>query len=154
MHFQLIFVRFNNRLISFRIFLKKMIFTNLPLESLLCLFFCSTSVAFNSPARLPFGGNLKMSCSDGKSTGYKILALHGKGENGDAFRARLAKLVDMTPQVSWEFITAPHSIGEEGEFAWWTLPPRVRSFEATEYTGIQETFEARSSENRKIDMPN
>ena len=103
-----------------------------------CLF--ATTFAFLVPARLPTTREIIMSCNDAKSSGYKILALHGKGENGDAFRKRLEKLVDLTPQVSWEFLTAPHLIGDDGEFAWWTLPPKIRSFEATEYNGIEETF--------------
>lgn len=39
----------------------------------------------------------------------------------------------------WDFLTAPHEIAP-GRFAWWTLPPGVRSFEAEEYTGIDQSF--------------
>ena len=88
-----------------------------------------------------------------QNSDFKILALHGKGENGGEFRKRLAKLVDMCPQVTWEFLTAPHLIGDENEFAWWTLPPKVRSFEAAEYTGIEQTFEVRERKCRQTTPP-
>jgi hypothetical protein len=89
-----------------------------------------------------------MSCSLDKGKTFKVLALHGKGENGANFRLRLSKLVNAYPDITWEFLTAPHLIGGEDEFAWWTLPPNVRSFEASQYMGIDKTFEVLTSYHR------
>jgi len=72
----------------------------------------------------------------------KVLALHGKGNNGPSFAKRLAPLVEeMGPSCDWTFATAPHAAGNEGGFAWWTLPPGTRSFEAAEFGGIGESLD-------------
>ncbi|EKX33331.1 hypothetical protein GUITHDRAFT_147999 [Guillardia theta CCMP2712] len=76
---------------------------------------------------------------------HKILFLHGKGENAKTFRARLRRLEDALVEkkgdaVSLEFVTAPHLIGSDDKYAWWNLPPNQRSFTASEYIGMDETF--------------
>ena len=51
----------------------------------------------------------------------------------------------------WDFITAPHEIAP-GRYAWWTLPSGVRSFDATDYIGIDDSFEV-SSQSLSIPAP-
>jgi hypothetical protein len=103
--------------------------------------FCGAS-AYLSQAKAIFRKGARMTCSLESGQTFKVLALHGKGENGASFKRRLSKLVDAYPNITWEFLTAPHLIGGDDEFAWWTLPPNVRSFEASEYMGIDQTFQA------------
>mmetsp|Transcript_20753 Transcript_20753/g.40340 ORF Transcript_20753/g.40340 Transcript_20753/m.40340 type:complete len:245 (+) Transcript_20753:118-852(+) len=84
-------------------------------------------------------------CMSSSSAPFKVLVLHGKGDTKENFGAVLEPLRTKLRQspagrdVQWEFLTAPHEIAP-GRFAWWTLPPGVRSFDASEYIGIDESF--------------
>mmetsp|Transcript_52010 Transcript_52010/g.156091 ORF Transcript_52010/g.156091 Transcript_52010/m.156091 type:complete len:334 (-) Transcript_52010:382-1383(-) len=77
----------------------------------------------------------------------RILALHGKGGSGPEFGVRLGPLVDALSDrlegrgVVLDCLTAPFDLGGGGgeEMAWWTLPPGVRSFNAKEYLGFEES---------------
>jgi len=75
---------------------------------------------------------------------YKILFLHGKGENRSMFAQRVARiesaLGDSRP-VECEYLSAPILIEGKDKFAWWKLPRNERSFTATEYIGIENSFE-------------
>jgi hypothetical protein len=59
-------------------------------------------------------------------TDFKILVLHGKGDNEANFARRLSplrqKLNPSGKNVLWDFVSAPCELGEES-YAWWTLPP-------------------------------
>lgn len=83
----------------------------------------------------------------------RILCLHGKGNNGAAFQSileplekdlnvKLALLPD-TRKVEFTYLTAPFTMEGEGDtnMQWWTLPPGVRSFEAMEYGGFEQSSE-------------
>jgi len=74
---------------------------------------------------------------------YRILALHGKWENGEEFRQRLGPLQEALGEgreVEWVFLTAPFAAADgRGGFEWWSLPPGVRSFQAKEYIGFEES---------------
>mmetsp|Transcript_14869 Transcript_14869/g.41799 ORF Transcript_14869/g.41799 Transcript_14869/m.41799 type:complete len:239 (-) Transcript_14869:112-828(-) len=70
----------------------------------------------------------------------RIVALHGKGDDGERMREGLQPLIDSTSPGGWEWIcpTAPHKI--RGGYAWWLTEPGVRSFEATEWPGMEHSI--------------
>ncbi len=69
----------------------------------------------------------------------RVLALHGSEGTGPDFVERIKPLVDalLTQHVELRLtqITAPFEKGNG--YAWWTMPPGVRSFTATEYGGFE-----------------
>ena len=68
-----------------------------------------------------------------------MIALHGKGGNAASFEAYMRPLVEASAETwEWEFLEGPHSTGGSGR-AWWNLPPGVRTFEATELDGADES---------------
>ena len=70
----------------------------------------------------------------------KMVALHGKGGNAAGFERDMQPLVAATSETwEWDFVEGPHSTGGDGR-AWWNLPPGVRTFEATELSGIEESL--------------
>jgi predicted esterase len=70
----------------------------------------------------------------------KMVALHGKGGNAAGFERYMQPLVAATSETwEWDFVEGPHSTGGDGR-AWWNLPPGVRTFEATELSGIEESL--------------
>jgi len=70
----------------------------------------------------------------------KMVALHGKGGNAAGFERYMQPLVEATADAwEWDFVEGPHSTGGDGR-AWWNLPPGVRTFEATELEGIEESL--------------
>ena len=87
------------------------------------------------------------------SAGIKVLALHGKGGSGPAMARNLQPLVEATKadNWAWSFPSAPHyleAFTAQGNVkqttfktgtAWWQLPPGVRSFEASEFEGVEES---------------
>lgn len=96
---------------------------------------------------LPLGGCLRRAQNTAhiKATmAFKVLFLHGKGENGPTFQQRLgpleAALKARNPSVHCEYATAPHELGP-GKYAWWQLPPNERSFTTAEYIGMEQTLE-------------
>jgi predicted esterase len=96
------------------------------------------------PAGRRFGaGRSAGLCSLQAMAAYKVLFLHGKGENGETFQQRLAPLEAAIkahkPEANCVFVSAPHELGP-GKFAWWHLPPNQRSYTASEYFGIEETL--------------
>ena len=82
----------------------------------------------------------------------RILCLNGKGGNGEQFinkslqplRSMIDKRCkDNNISFHWEAITAPYQISsptneeeDDGGYAWWTMPPGVRSYSANEYIGF------------------
>jgi hypothetical protein len=72
----------------------------------------------------------------------RMLALHGKGGDGASFERYMQPLIDATSHDwDWEFPTGPHDDGSgAGGRAWWKLPPGVRTFEAAELEGIEESL--------------
>jgi predicted esterase len=96
--------------------------------------------------------------SDSKQqTVFNILCLHGKGNNGQSFKEVLQPFEESLLQHSssspsssssqlsfnFEYITAPFPMDESDnknmDMQWWTLPPGVRSFNAKEYQGFEES---------------
>ena len=70
----------------------------------------------------------------------KMVALHGKGGNAAGFERYMQPLVAATSETwEWDFVEGPHSTGGDVR-AWWNLPPGVRTFEATELEGIEESL--------------
>ena len=83
------------------------------------------------------------------SSGLKVVVLHGKGASSAVYRQRLKPMIDEVQfrlgqeNVDFVFLDAPHVIEtgkDAGLFEWWRLPPGVRSFNAREYSGIEESF--------------
>mmetsp|Transcript_20776 Transcript_20776/g.34008 ORF Transcript_20776/g.34008 Transcript_20776/m.34008 type:complete len:314 (-) Transcript_20776:40-981(-) len=83
-----------------------------------------------------------------ESGDFRILCLHGKGGNGEEFLKRLLplrtmlddSLADSTVSIKWEALTAPYQISDTDDaYAWWTMSPGVRSFNADEYIGFDES---------------
>uniref|UniRef100_A0A7S1IPF6 Serine hydrolase domain-containing protein n=1 Tax=Eutreptiella gymnastica TaxID=73025 RepID=A0A7S1IPF6_9EUGL len=107
----------------------------------------STAMAFTTGMKASHGVETHVDASPATDPStmanpYRILVLHGKEGNGDEFKERLAPLqkgLGEDRNLEWVFLTAPHAVG--GGFAWWTLPPGVRSFQATEYGGFEESIE-------------
>jgi predicted esterase len=82
------------------------------------------------------------------TTPLKVLALHGSGGTGEEFPKRLTALKKAlafhsassdgdTLELEITSIQAPFV--KENGFSWWTMPPGVRSFNAEEYTGFEES---------------
>ena len=69
----------------------------------------------------------------------QVLALHGSEGNGTHFIQQLEPLMDSLSRHHIELlfisITAPFAKGSG--FAWWTMPPGVRSFAAKEFEGFE-----------------
>lgn len=73
----------------------------------------------------------------------KVIALHGKGGNGDIFKERLSPLITVSSMHEWIFPTAFHRLDQSSPTqvaGWWLLKPGVRSFEADEYIGIETSI--------------
>jgi len=84
----------------------------------------------------------------------RILCLHGKGNNGLSFQTilkplekvletRLTSRNDMK-RVRFDYLTAPFAMEDDGDgchskMQWWTLPSGVRSFNAKEYGGFEQS---------------
>jgi len=98
----------------------------------------------------------------------KILCLHGKGGNGEQFvntslqplRSMIDKRCkDSNISFNWESITAPYQISpptneeeDDGGYAWWTMPPGVRSYNAKEYIGFDTTEDMVMNKLHKSDI--
>ena len=65
------------------------------------------------------------------------LFLHGKSNDGPSFRTKMAPFLDelsaVSPSWNGHFVTSPF----RGE--WWSLPPGIRSGQASEYPGFEES---------------
>jgi len=90
------------------------------------------------------------------SSPFRILCLHGKGGNGQEFLERLlplrrllddrladekkrSEVISDDVSIKWEALTAPYQISGTDTYAWWTMSPGVRSFNADEYIGFDES---------------
>lgn len=82
-----------------------------------------------------------MSASDESCETLRVLALHGSEGNGLDFSTKLYPLRDVLLKENVDMqisvISAPFKKGRG--FAWWTMEPGVRSFNAEEYLGFQES---------------
>lgn len=56
-------------------------------------------------------------------------------------RSIIDKGMDCNLSFEWESLTAPYAIGDDkgGGYSWWTMPPGVRSYNAKEYGGFEES---------------
>jgi predicted esterase len=119
-----------------------------PAEAVLSMGGCLRARAFPAPALVVPNarrGSVRSramppaaASSGGKKR--KMVALHGKGGNAAGFELYMQPLVAATAETwEWDFVEGPHSTGGDGR-AWWNLPPGVRTFEATELEGIEESL--------------
>ena len=69
----------------------------------------------------------------------RVVVLHGKGGCGASMAAKFEPIIKALPECEFEFACAPHLTGA-GSYAWWTLPPGVRSFEAARYEGWERSM--------------
>lgn len=72
----------------------------------------------------------------------KVLALHGSEGDADEFPSRLSALGDVlreqsSLQLDITAVQGPFSKGSG--YSWWNMPPGVRSFNAKEYEGFEES---------------
>lgn len=86
-----------------------------------------------------------------QSLSIKILALHGKGSDGESFARQMQpleaallsaseRLLDGHVSFEFDYPTAPYGLGDDGDGrAWWTLRPGERSFTAREYIGYEQS---------------
>ncbi len=90
---------------------------------------------------------------------YNVLCLHGKGNNAQTFQQTLKPLEDAlslkleqhskTKKIDFDYISAPFPIIADNQqqqqddeligYQWWTMPPGVRSFNAKEYQGFEQS---------------
>lgn len=71
----------------------------------------------------------------------RVVALHGKGGDGERMLAGLQPLVEAAgAEMEWVCPTAPHAV--RGGHAWWLTAPGERSFEALEWEGIEKSIAA------------
>lgn len=79
--------------------------------------------------------------TDTSTKTLRVLALHGSEGTGPSFVERLEPLRQRTlkDNVDLELVsvTAPFSKGDG--YAWWTMPPGVRSFTAKEFVGFEQS---------------
>jgi predicted esterase len=77
-----------------------------------------------------------------------VLCLHGKGNNGKSFQKILAPFEEQlrkktSPPLNFQFdyLDAPFPMedNKHDKLQWWTLPPGVRSFNAKEYKGFEQS---------------
>ena len=80
-----------------------------------------------------------------KKKTLKVLALHGKGSSGEDFVSRLGCYHDIAQEehgMELDVVTVDGPIPlSEGGFCWWSMPPFVRSYNATEYEGFETSSE-------------
>ena len=69
-----------------------------------------------------------------------ILVLHGKGGSGASMKLRFQEIESALPEFDFAYATAPHEL-DGGGYQWWTLPPGVRSFQATAYGGVDAALD-------------
>ena len=80
------------------------------------------------------------------SSKRKILVLHGKGGSGASMKLRFQGIENALPEFDFTYATAPYEL-DGGGYQWWTLPPGVRSYQATEYGGVEQALDVvRSSQ--------
>ena len=73
---------------------------------------------------------------------FRVLALHGSGETGDRFLHRLdvLKMAAADENVHLDITTIDAPFPKADGFAWWEMPPGVRSFTAERYAGLEESI--------------
>ena len=80
------------------------------------------------------------------TTPLKVLALHGSGGTAEEFPKRLEALsralsfhTNEKENLQLEITAVQAPFVKENGFSWWTMPPGVRSFNAKEYNGFEES---------------
>jgi predicted esterase len=102
------------------------------------------------PTRLSSSSSLSSTNMDTSScnatTPLKVLVLHGSGGNAEEFPSRLVALNKALAfhssdgdKLELEITAIQAPFVKENGFSWWTMPPGVRSFNAKEYTGFEES---------------
>lgn len=73
----------------------------------------------------------------------RILALHGSEGNGLEFSVKLYPIRDvlMTKDIDLQVLALSAPFEKGRGYAWWTMPKGVRSFNADEYIGVDESTE-------------
>lgn len=91
----------------------------------------------------------------------KVLVLHGSGGSAEEFPGRLVALNKALAfqssdgdKIELEIIAIQAPFVKESGFSWWTMPPGVRSFNAKEYTGFEDSAAKVLDvwENEKFDL--
>lgn len=78
----------------------------------------------------------------GKST-IRVLALHGSEGNGDSFKEYVLgdwkRYLARRESIELDAVTLTAPFQKGRGYAWWIMPPGVRSFTATDYPGFDES---------------
>lgn len=104
-----------------------------------------SSSLFSSSSSLS-STDMDMVSSNVTATRLKVLALHGSGGTAEEFPNRLVALnkalsfhTRENEKLELEITSVQAPFVKENGFSWWTMPPGVRSFNAKEYTGFEES---------------
>jgi len=127
------------------------------------------SSSFQQDRRQESTSSAANTTTNSRSENIRILCLHGKYDNAEKFKTFLTPLREglearsssaVSKTVQFDYLDAPFIIGQQqqqkqgkdtaiinpntsnsssSKREWWTLPPGVRSFEATEYGGFQQS---------------
>lgn len=89
----------------------------------------------------------KLNAAKSNFNTLSVLCLHGKGNSGDTFKKILHPLEVRLKskmkhcEVEFDYLNAPFQMQEDNveKLQWWKMPPGVRSFNALEYEGFEET---------------
>ena len=104
-----------------------------------------SSSLFSSSSSLS-SADMELVSSNVTSPTLKVLALHGSGGTAEEFPKRLEALdrtllfhTSESANLKLEITSVQAPFVKENGFSWWTMPPGVRSFNAKEYTGFEES---------------
>jgi predicted esterase len=83
--------------------------------------------------------------SEPSSSRLRVLLLHGSGGTADGFAATMQhwrEAIMAAPQnIDLEFTAIQAHVEKENGYAWWSMPPGVRSFTAESYDGFEISTE-------------
>ncbi|CAJ1936764.1 unnamed protein product [Cylindrotheca closterium] len=83
--------------------------------------------------------------NDSKTEILRVLALHGSEGNAEEFSERLIPLQNVLgvehdgTKIQMEITSLQAPFAKGGGYAWWTMPPGIRSYTAKEYEGFEES---------------
>lgn len=103
-------------------------------------------LSLTSPSPLSLSSTIMDTSSSNSPATLKVLALHGSGGTAEEFPGRLVALNKALAfqssdgdKIELEITAIQAPYVKEGGFSWWTMPPGVRSFNAKEYTGFEDS---------------
>lgn len=86
----------------------------------------------------------------------KVLALHGSGSDARSFESVINEFKEtafFSHGLDFDITAIDAPVQKDRGYAWWSMPPSVRSFNATEYTGFDVSSEKVIRTIRESDPP-